>query len=120
MREATLKHRRRLASGEWDETIESRPIADHRAGLELILEVAGRHPAAGEDSPGDVYGFGHRVVHGGEVFCAVDGVEPFALQNGDRVVVRRAEFITRLIILDHATFYRKVRNRYLYGERLNE
>lgn len=57
---------------------------------------------------------------GGEVIFAVDGIEPFDLQNGDRIVVRRADFVTRLIVLDHATFYRKVRNRYLYGERLNE
>ncbi|HZP83551.1 MAG TPA: NAD(+)/NADH kinase [Chthonomonadaceae bacterium] len=57
---------------------------------------------------------------GGEVIFAVDGIEPFALQNGDRVLARRADFMTRLIVLDHVTFYRKVRNRYLYGERLNE
>jgi hypothetical protein len=58
-------------------------------------------------------------VNGGEVLFAVDSVEQFPLQNGDRVVLRRAESVTRLIVLDHATFYRKVRNRYLYGERLN-
>ncbi|HLV80450.1 MAG TPA: NAD(+)/NADH kinase [Chthonomonadaceae bacterium] len=56
---------------------------------------------------------------GGEVIFAVDGAERFMLQNGDRVVVRRADYPTRLIVLNHATFYRKVRERYLYGERLN-
>ena len=50
----------------------------------------------------------------------VDGADPFPLRNGDKVVIRRAEYMTRLIVLDHATFYRKVRDRYLYGERLNE
>ncbi len=57
---------------------------------------------------------------GGEVIFAVDGVDPFTMQNGDRVVIRKADYVTRLIVLDHATFYRKVRDRYLYGERLNE
>jgi NAD+ kinase len=55
-----------------------------------------------------------------DVICAIDGVEPLPLQCGDRIEVRRAEYVTRLIVLDHATFYGKVRARYLYGERLNE
>lgn len=57
---------------------------------------------------------------GGEMLFAVDGVDPFALKNGDRIHVRRADCVTRLIVLDRSTFYRKVHNRYLYGERLNE
>lgn len=56
----------------------------------------------------------------GDVVCAVDGVDPVAIESGDRIAIRRAECVTRLIVLDHATFYRKVRDRYLYGERLNE
>jgi NAD+ kinase len=55
-----------------------------------------------------------------DVACAVDGVDPFALESGDRIVIRKSRCVTRLIVLDHTTFYRKVRNRYLYGERLNE
>ncbi len=57
---------------------------------------------------------------GDDVVFAIDGVDPFALLSQDRVLVRRAEYTTRLIVLDRATFYRKVRDRYLYGERLNE
>ena len=56
----------------------------------------------------------------GEVFCTVDSVEPFFMQEGDRVIVRRAAYMTRLVMLDPAGFYRKIRNRYLYGERLSE
>ena len=56
---------------------------------------------------------------GHEVMFAIDGVEPVALETGDRIVVQKAPYRTRLIIVDHATFYAKVRNRYLYGERLN-
>jgi NAD+ kinase len=63
---------------------------------------------------------GLEVESEGEVIVAVDGVEPFTLLTGDHVSIRRADDVTRLIVLDHATFYRKVRDRYLYGERLNE
>ncbi len=56
---------------------------------------------------------------GGEVRLTVDSASSFTLLSDDRVIVRRSEFVTRLVILDHATFYRKVRDRYLYGERLN-
>ena len=56
---------------------------------------------------------------GDDVFLAIDGVVPIALETGDRVVIEQAPYRTRLIIVDHTTFYAKVRNRYLYGERLN-
>ena len=56
----------------------------------------------------------------GDVVCVVDGVQPFPILNGDKIVIQRAQCVTRLIVLDHATFYRKVRDRYLYGERLND
>jgi NAD+ kinase len=59
-------------------------------------------------------------TEGQEVILAIDGVEPVALETGDRIVVQRAAHRTRLIIVDHTTFYAKVRNRYLYGERLNK
>ena len=57
---------------------------------------------------------------GGEIICAVDSAEPFILQSGDIVCVRRAACSARLISFDPAGFYRKVRNRYLYGERISE
>jgi len=56
----------------------------------------------------------------GDVVFAVDGFDPSPLRNYDRVRIRRSDHVTRLIVLDHDTFYRKVRNRYLYGERLNK
>ncbi len=56
----------------------------------------------------------------GDVICAVDGVDPIPIESGDRIVIRRAECVTRLIVLNEAAFYHKVRERYLYGERLNE
>jgi len=56
---------------------------------------------------------------GHEVIFAIDGVEPISIETGDRIVVQQAPHRTKLIIVDHTTFYAKVRNRYLYGERLN-
>lgn len=57
---------------------------------------------------------------GDDVIFAIDGVEPVTLATGDRIVMRQADHRTRLIIIDRTTFYAKVRNRYLYGERLNK
>lgn len=65
--EARLKHRRLTDSGDWEDIIETRPISDHRQGLEFILQVTARHPTT-RDASGEILGFGHRVVHGGEVF----------------------------------------------------
>jgi len=55
----------------------------------------------------------------GKALFSADGGTAFPLEPGDRVDVRRAEFTTRLITLGHASFYRKVRNRLLWAERLN-
>jgi NAD+ kinase len=62
----------------------------------------------------------HIEDSGGDVLFKMDGVDPFPIQHNDRVIVRRSRFVTKLIVLDHATFYQKVRARYLYGERLDE
>ncbi len=56
---------------------------------------------------------------GGEVIFSADSAAVFPLESGDRVDVRRAEYTTRLVTLGHATFYRKVRQRLLWAERLN-
>lgn len=53
----------------------------------------------------------------GDVIFKVDGVDPFPIERDDRVVVRKAEQTTRLVVVDHASFYRRVRARYGYGER---
>ncbi|MGC8667368.1 MAG: NAD(+)/NADH kinase [Chthonomonadales bacterium] len=55
----------------------------------------------------------------GQALFSADGGRAFPLEPGDRVDVRRAEFCTRLVTLGHASFYRKVRNRLLWAERLN-
>ncbi len=54
-----------------------------------------------------------------DVVCAVDGVDLTAIESGDKIVICSAECVTKLIVFEQAAFYRKVRDRYLYGERLN-
>jgi acetate kinase len=64
--EARLRQKRGLADGTFDlsETVE--PVVDHAAGFDLIGRVNSRDRIlAGED---DLFGIGHRVVHGGERF----------------------------------------------------
>ncbi len=56
---------------------------------------------------------------GGEMLFSADSVSVFPLEPGDRVDVRRADFTTRIVTLGHASFYRKVRERLLWAERLN-
>ena len=64
--DSRLKHRWLGPDGTWEEAVESRPVADHRAGFAFILEVSGR-ARAGSPTP-EVFAVGHRVVHGGERF----------------------------------------------------
>jgi acetate kinase len=66
-REARFKRRWLSDAGTWEEMIETRPIADHQEGFRFLLEAAARHPTT-RVAPGAFFGFGHRVVHGGEVF----------------------------------------------------
>ena len=65
--EARLKHCRLTDAGDWEEIVETRPVGDHHEGFQFILDVAARYPTT-RDVPGAFFGFGHRVVHGGEVF----------------------------------------------------
>jgi acetate kinase len=66
-REARFKRRWLTDSGNWEEINETRPIADHREGFQFLLDVSVRYPTT-RVAPDAFFGFGHRVVHGGEVF----------------------------------------------------
>lgn len=66
-RNARFKRRWLTDSGHWEEMEETRPIADHHEGFRFLLDAAVRYPTT-RVAPGAFFGFGHRVVHGGEVF----------------------------------------------------
>lgn len=64
--DSRLSHRWVTPSGRWEEIVETRHIADHRAGFSFILEVSSK-ARAGDVVP-EIFAVGHRVVHGGERF----------------------------------------------------
>jgi acetate kinase len=65
--DARFKRRWLNDQGCWEEINETCPIADHHEGFRFLLDAAIRYPTT-RVAPGAFFGFGHRVVHGGEVF----------------------------------------------------
>lgn len=64
--ESLLKHRWMTEEGTYNEVKESRHVADHRQGFDWIVEVNEKTESTADR--GELYGIGHRVVHGGEAF----------------------------------------------------
>jgi len=61
-----LKHRTRVTKGEFTEDVHVEPVAAHYEGFRLIMNhLAGK---GAQSLLGDLFGIGHRVVHGGEAF----------------------------------------------------
>jgi NAD+ kinase len=58
-------------------------------------------------------------MESGDVLVTADSQQVFPLEPGDRVTVRRADYTTKLVTLGKGTFYKKIRERLLWGERLN-
>ncbi len=65
-KESRVRHRRRNDYGSYDEIIMHEPVADHAEGFEFILTVASKMRIL--QDPNELFGIGHRVVHGGEVY----------------------------------------------------
>lgn len=61
-----LKHRKKDNQGGFSERVHSQPVANHRDGFAVIMRFFS-DPATGWDLS-DLFGVGHRVVHGGEAF----------------------------------------------------
>ncbi len=62
-----LLQRRRRPDGTFEEQNYTKPLANHREGFELMASVNRSDPIIDES---ELFGIGHRVVHGGEVFRA--------------------------------------------------
>ena len=112
-----LRQRRLRDDGTFDEETHARPLADHRAGFDLMASVNQHDPILG-DGPG-LLGIGHRVVHGGEMFrepvlinaeviAAIRGLIPLApLHNssnllGIEAVQERFPRILQVAVFDTA------------------
>ncbi|NJD57604.1 MAG: acetate kinase [Nitrospirae bacterium] len=72
--DSRLRHQWLTPAGRWEEIVETRPVVGHREGFSFILEVSGRSRSGSE--PPEIFGVGHRVVHGGEKFS-----EPVIIDN---------------------------------------
>jgi acetate kinase len=64
--QSRLTHQTRNPRGGMEEITQSAPIADHQQGFQIIGDVL-RDSGAMRDT-GELFGIGHRVVHGGEAF----------------------------------------------------
>jgi acetate kinase len=64
--EGRLRQRRRNADGSFDEQVHSKPLADHREAFEFMAHVNRENRIIQDGS--ELFGVGHRVVHGGELF----------------------------------------------------
>jgi acetate kinase len=61
-----IRQRKRNADGTFDEQGLSAPLADHRAGFDLIERMNEKDPLLRTEA--GFLGMGHRVVHGGDLF----------------------------------------------------
>ena len=64
--EGCLSHQSRNAHGKKVEITRSQPVKNHQAGFGLIGDVLNESGVVSDSS--ELYGIGHRVVHGGEAF----------------------------------------------------
>ncbi len=65
-KESCLRQGRRKANGTFEEQVYSKRLADHREGFEFMAQVNREHRIIQDES--ELFGIGHRVVHGGEFF----------------------------------------------------
>ena len=66
--DSRLRQKRRMADGSFDVQSYTEPLPDHRAGFEFMMNVNKDDRIIRDES--ELFGIGHRVVHGGEVFRA--------------------------------------------------
>ena len=69
-------------TGRFDEQVYSKPLADHRDGFEFMADVNREDRIIRDES--ELFGIGHRVVHGGELFR-----EPTLIDDDVVAAIRR-------------------------------
>jgi acetate kinase len=79
--EGRLRQRRRMSDGTFEERVYSRGLADHREAFDFMTDV-NREDRIIQDAA-DLFGIGHRVVHGGEFFR-----EPTLVDDGVVAAIR--------------------------------
>lgn len=64
--ESRLRQRKRKADGTIEEQVYQRTLADHKEGFDFMAQVNREDRIVRDES--ELFGIGHRVVHGGELF----------------------------------------------------
>ncbi len=64
--EGRLTHQSRSGQGDMKKIVKTQPIENHQAGFQLIGSVLNETGSVG--NPAELFGIGHRVVHGGDQF----------------------------------------------------
>lgn len=64
--QSRLTHQTRTGHGRMEKRVENRPVVDHAEGFTRISSVLNASGAVRDT--GELFGIGHRVVHGGEAF----------------------------------------------------
>jgi acetate kinase len=80
--ESRLRQRTRNAGGTFDEQVYRTQLADHKEGFKFMAHVNREHRIIQDES--ELFGIGHRVVHGGEVFQ-----EPTVIDDEVVTAIRR-------------------------------
>jgi acetate kinase len=76
-----LRQRKRRANGSFEEHIHTKQLADHKEGLEFMAHVNREDKIIKDES--ELFGIGHRVVHGGELFS-----EPILIDDEVVAIIR--------------------------------
>jgi acetate kinase len=110
----------------------SLPVADHAAGLQIVVDMLSKGGAAALEHAGEIEAVGHRVVHGGEKFTQTvliddevmeaieDHVELAPLHNppnlaGIRVAQDLLPGVPQVAVFDTAFHQSIPRHAYLYA-----
>jgi len=79
-----LTHRSRSGQGDMAEIIRTQPVENHQAGFQLIGRVLNETGAVADT--GELFGIGHRVVHGGEKFREPTIIHPEVIETIRRLI----------------------------------
>ncbi len=74
-----LTHHFRDVHGAMLKTVKTQPVENHQAGFELMATVLKESGTLGESA--ELYGIGHRVVHGGEKYHEPTRINPEVIET---------------------------------------
>jgi acetate kinase len=79
-----LTHQSRNTQGDMEKIVRTLPVENHQAGFQLIGSVLNETAAVGDT--GELFGIGHRVVHGGEKFREATIINPEVIETIRRLI----------------------------------